>query len=120
MAPPTTMLPCAPPVGSNDRSAIAVPSGQRIVSACTSTSYKDGAANAATFRRLYLLEDPRGTLAHANAHRDHAVLQILALQRVHHCRRPDSAGGAERMAERDRAAHWIDLGSVEAKCVDHR
>ncbi len=32
----------------------------------------------------------------------------------------DRAGGAERMAQRDRAAHRVDLGAVEAEVLDHR
>src|SRR3954471_8316039 len=65
------------------------------------------------------LEDAGGPLAHADAHGHHAVLQIFAAQRVDDCRRPDSAGRAERMPERDRSAHRVDPGGIEAERVDH-
>src|SRR5215471_20343796 len=66
------------------------------------------------------LEDAGRPHAGADAHRDHAVLQAVPAQRMHHRRGADRTCCAERMAERDRAAHRIDLASVEPEVVDHR
>src|SRR6185295_17165263 len=71
-------------------------------------------------RRSDALEDSRRALAGADAHRHHAVLEVLAAQRVDDGRRADRPGRAERMAERDRAADRIDLRRVEADGVDDR
>src|SRR5450432_3481148 len=66
------------------------------------------------------LEDAGRALAGADAHRHHAVLEVVAAQRVDDRRRADRAGRAERMAECDRAAHRVHLRRVEADRVDHR
>src|SRR5215213_4160902 len=66
------------------------------------------------------LEDAGGTLPGADAHRHHAVPEIAPAQRVHHGRGADRAGGTERMAEGDRAAHRVDFRRVEADRVDDR
>src|SRR5690349_2620452 len=65
-------------------------------------------------------EDARRTLTGADAHRDHAVLEVVAAQGMHDRRRADRTGRAERVAERDRAAHRIDLRAVELDGVDDR
>src|SRR5690349_10315113 len=64
------------------------------------------------------LEDPRRALAGADAHRHHAVPEVAAAQCVDDRRRTDRAGGAERVAERDRAAHRVDLRRIEPDGVD--
>src|SRR5436853_6341393 len=110
MAPPMTTLPRASPGVSNTRAAIFVPSFDSVTSAGMFAPC-DGSDS---------LEDPRGALAHADAHGDHAVLQILAAKRVHDCRRADSAGGAQRVPECDRAAHRVHLLRVQADRVDDR
>src|SRR5215218_3290605 len=61
------------------------------------------------FASSHALEDAGRALAGADAHRHHAVLEVVTAQGVHDGRRADRAGGAERMAERDGAAHRIDL-----------
>src|SRR5206468_12774498 len=66
------------------------------------------------------LEDPRRALPGTHAHRHHAVLQVVAAQRMHDRRAADRAGRAQRVAERDRAAHRVDLGLIEPDRVDHR
>jgi hypothetical protein len=43
--------------------------------------------------------------------------QLVAAQRVHHGGRADRAGGAQRVAQRDRAAHRVDLGRVQAQVL---
>ena len=66
------------------------------------------------------LENARRAHAGADAHGHHAVLQVAAAQGVDHRGRADRAGGAERVAQRDRAAHRVDLGRIEAEVLDHR
>ena len=65
-------------------------------------------------------DDARRALPHADAHRDHAVLQVVPAQRVHDGGGADRTGGAQRVAERDRTAHRVDLGGVQLERVDHR
>src|SRR5213593_300066 len=69
---------------------------------------------------LDALEDAGRALAGADAHRHHAVLQIVAAQRMHDGGRADRTGGAQRVAQRDRAAHRVDLRGAQADGVDHR
>ena len=66
------------------------------------------------------LEDARRAHAGADAHGHHAVLRLVPAHAVHDGRGADRAGGAERVAERDRAAQRVDLGRVEAEVADHR
>src|SRR6478735_4977562 len=51
------------------------------------------------------LEDAGCALTCADAHRHHAIPEVLAAQRVNDDRRADRSGRAERVAEGDRAAH---------------
>src|SRR5215207_2442016 len=64
------------------------------------------------------LEDAGGTLPGSDAHRHHSVPEIASAQREDDGRGADRAGGAERMAEGDRAAHRIDLRRIQADRVD--
>src|SRR6478752_6055044 len=110
MAPPITTLPLAAPGGSNTRAASAMPSVDckvmlSIVDLLEVPEQKKKATRGWPWQRgLDALEDAGRPLAHAHAHGDHAVLQILAAQRVHDCRGADSPGGAKGMAQRDGAA----------------
>jgi len=55
--------------------------------------------------------------AAADAQRDHAV--DLSVRSIRRARCPDHrAGGAKRMAERDRAAIDVDLGIVDVEGLD--
>ena len=45
---------------------------------------------------------------------------LATAQAVHDGRDAHRAGGAERMAERDRAAERVDLGRVQAEVANHR
>jgi hypothetical protein len=45
--------------------------------------------------------------------------RLWRLQRVHHRRRADGTGGAQRVAEGDRAAHRVHLGSGRGRGVEH-
>src|SRR5580704_6506605 len=55
-----------------------------------------------------------GAHAAADAHRDHAVLRVLSLEIACESSGEFCAGAAERMAESDCAAVWIDARCVEA------
>ena len=61
---------------------------------------------------LHPLKNPGSALAHAHAHRHHAVLQLVALKGVNHGGGTNRTGGSQRMAQRNRAAHGVDLGRV--------
>src|SRR5262249_27016557 len=59
-------------------------------------------------------EDRREAHARANAHRDHAMLDLrVALHCADKSRDTNRSRGAERVTERDRAALWIDLRGIE-------
>src|SRR5260221_591877 len=66
------------------------------------------------------LEDRGDTLPAADAHGDQRVALLRALELVERLHRQDRAGGADRMAERDRAAVRVDLRRVEAEVLGHR
>src|SRR6195952_1792544 len=63
-------------------------------------------------------ENPRRALPRADAHRHHAVLEIVTAQRMHDGGSPDRSRGTERVAERDRTAHRVDLCRVQPEAVD--
>src|SRR6266850_1398087 len=64
------------------------------------------------------LEDAGGAHAAADAHGDHAVAGVAALEFANERGGEFCAGAAEGMAESDGAAVGIDAGSVEASLLD--
>src|SRR5262249_22212933 len=68
------------------------------------------------------LEEPRGALAAADAHRHHAVARLAPEQLVGDGANHARARHAERMADRDRAAVDVELRGIDAQAiaaVDH-
>src|ERR1700738_5120256 len=65
------------------------------------------------------LEDAGGTHASADAHGDHAVAGVLALEVADQGGGEFGSGAAERMAEGDCAAVGIDTRGVEAGLLDY-
>src|SRR5574337_1435064 len=70
--------------------------------------------------RLHHLEDTRRAHAGADAHGHHAVFLLPAAHAVDEGRDTDGAGGAERMAERDRTALRVHLVGIETQVLDAR
>src|SRR4051794_3020600 len=62
-------------------------------------------------------DDGRGHAA-GRAHGDETALQIAPFEFVEHGADQDRAGGADGMAERDRAAIDVDPGAVELEVAD--
>src|SRR4051794_39334392 len=71
-------------------------------------------------RLLDRLECQRDALAAADAQRDHAALETIAMHRMDEPRREHSAGRADRMAVRHGAAFDIDDVLRQAKLLRHR
>src|SRR5512138_2096866 len=69
---------------------------------------------------LEALEDRRDPLAAADAHGYQRIALLRALQLVQRLDGEDGAGGADRMAERDRAAVRIHLRRIEPEVLGHR
>src|SRR5262245_41461906 len=67
---------------------------------------------------LHALDDGSGSHAAANAQRHQRRLLVGALELVEHGAEDHRAGGAERMAERNRAAVDVDLGIVDVEGLD--
>ena len=65
-------------------------------------------------------KNPGRPHAGAHAHGDHAVFLMVPAQAVHQRGDADGAGCAEWMAQRNRAAQWIDLGAIQPQLVDDR
>src|SRR5271165_7035803 len=64
---------------------------------------------------LYPFDDGGGAHAAADAQRDQRGRFVAALEFVEHGAQNHRAGGAERMAERDRPAVDVDLGVVDVE-----
>src|SRR3954470_8708954 len=64
-------------------------------------------------------ENRRDALSAADAHRDERIALVRALQLVERLDGENAAGRADRMAERHRAAVWVDLRLVEAEVFGH-
>src|SRR5450830_613775 len=69
---------------------------------------------------LYAFKYTRRTLPHADAHGEHAVAQVIAVQRMDGGGRADGAGGTQRVTQRNGAAHRVDLGRVQPQRVHDR
>src|SRR5699024_6930768 len=75
--------------------------------------------NNAVGRSLLLGEVHADALAAADAHADHGILLIGALQLVGHLGGEYAAGGADGVADGDAAAVDVDLFRVEAQIAPH-
>ena len=65
------------------------------------------------------LEDACGAHAATDAHGDHAVAGVAALEFAHERGGQLGAGAAERMAERDGPAIGIDSRAIEIRLLNH-
>ena len=65
------------------------------------------------------LEDSRGAHASSNAHGDHAVPRVAALQFANQAGRKLCSGAAQRMTERDGSAVWIYARRIEICLLNH-
>src|ERR1019366_1489448 len=65
------------------------------------------------------LKDPCGAHPSANAHGNHAVARVAALQLAQNRRRKLCAGAPERMPESDRASVGIHARRIEPGLLDH-
>src|SRR5262245_4033748 len=66
---------------------------------------------------LHVLDQDRDALTAADAGRRDAAAQLLPAQLVHQRQDEAGAGGAERVAERDRPAVHVDLPAVELELL---
>ena len=64
---------------------------------------------------LQVFENAGRAHAAADAHRDHAVARVAALQFAQQGGRELGAGAAQRMPQRDRAAVDVDLRRIESQ-----
>src|SRR5205085_11983693 len=73
--------------------------------------------NFPTERDLRRFEESGGSHAAADAHRDDAVALLRAAKLLQDRSRAARAGGAVRVADRDRAAVRVELRRIEAELV---
>ena len=88
--------------------------------AATKARGRDCGDSAAAPWTLDALDHQRNALADADAHRAQAVAAADGFQLVQCGGRQPRTAGAERVAQRDGAAHRVDLALVQAQRVDHR
>ena len=58
--------------------------------------------------------------ASAHAHGDHAVFLIVSAQAMQQRCDANSAGRAQRMAQRNRTTQGVDLGTIQLEIIDYR
>src|ERR1700730_6140961 len=92
----------------------------RTNAATRSRSVASSGESSKSMSALQVLENGRGSLPPAHAHRDHAVSRFAPPHLADELNGELRAGCAERMAEGDRATVDVDARLVHAELAHHR